>query len=594
MTLAQAEHKLIDLLYKKVKAKRRAKDLMSSPAITADTQISCKEAGVLLTRYNINALLVTGNADGVDGNTDLLGFITRQVIEKALFHKLGHVPVRDYMTTEMATVRPNAEIDEIQKKIIENKQRVLPITNRGKIVGVVTRTDLLNTLVRHPKHIPGERPDPLKERVHARTRNIIKFMYERLSKRLVNVLKTIGQTAEDIGCSAYVVGGFVRDLFLYRPNEDLDIVIEGDGIQFARTYAKLNAARIHTHEKFGTAVIIFPDGFKVDVATARMEYYQFPAALPTVEMSSIKLDLFRRDFTINTLSIQLNPKRFGTLIDFFSAQKDIKGKMIRILHNLSFVEDPTRVFRALRFEKRFDFTIGKLTSGLIDNAVKMDFFRRLSGRRVFTELRLILSEESPTPTLMRLQDYDLLKVIHPSINMDKNLSALLNSTKKVLSWYDLLFLEESYMKWAVYFMALIRDCDRETSEDICARFELMPRHRKIFCQERFNAERTLWRLERKRQVPNSVLYRGLKGFRTEIVLHMMAATRKKNIKRAISHYFTQLRFVDISVTGRDLKKRGLKPGPIYREILESVLDAKLNGRLNSRQEELAYINGYVR
>ena len=174
--------------------------------------------------------------------------------------------------------------------------------------------------------------------------------------------KKIGKTAEDFNYNAYVIGGFVRDLFLYRSNEDIDVVIEGDGIAFARQFSKEMGTRVHTHEKFGTAVVIFPDGFKIDVASARMEYYKFPAALPTVEMSSLKLDLFRRDFTINTLAIELNPEKFGKLLDFFSAQKDIKDKVLRVLHNLSFVEDPTRVFRALRFEQRFGFTIGKLTA----------------------------------------------------------------------------------------------------------------------------------------------------------------------------------------------------------------------------------------
>ena len=158
-------------------------------------------------------------------------------------------------------------------------------------------------------------------------------------------------------------------------------------------------------------MIIFEDGYKIDVATARFEYYSSPAALPDVEMSSIKLDLFRRDFTINTLAIQLNATRSGNLIDFFSAQKDIKDKAVRVLHNLSFVEDPTRVFRAIRFEQRFGFVIGKLTANLIENAVRMDFFKRLSGRRVFTEIRLILEEDNPTDAVMRLHDFGLLKVI---------------------------------------------------------------------------------------------------------------------------------------------------------------------------------------
>jgi tRNA nucleotidyltransferase (CCA-adding enzyme) len=402
-------------------------------------------------------------------------------------------------------------------------------------------------------------------------------------------MKTIGKTADRMEMGAYVVGGFVRDLFLYRPNEDIDIVVEGDGIAFAKAYAALHDARVHSHEKFGTAVVIFPDGFKIDVASARVEYYKSPAALPVVEMGSIKLDLFRRDFTINTLSIQLNTERFGTLVDFFSAQRDIKEKAIRVLHNLSFVEDPTRVFRAIRFEQRFDFSIGKLTSNLIENAVKMDFFKRLSGRRVFTELRLIFEEDNPAPAVIRMQDYDLLKVIHPSIKPNKDLISLLNSATNVLAWYDLLFLDEPLMRWSVYLMALIRHCDIQTSKSICTRFELPPRHHGLFTTERIRAHQQLMELERRLPAKNSTLYRRLHGFRTELIVYMMAATRQERVKKAISHYFTILRKTALNIQGRDLKEIGLKPGPVYREILDHALAAKLDGRVKTRADELAFV-----
>jgi tRNA nucleotidyltransferase (CCA-adding enzyme) len=584
-TLAQVENNLIELLYAKIKALRQAKNLMSSPAITVGNKVTCKEANDLLTRYNINALLVTERDNRRD---QLCGYITRQVIEKALFHKLENVPVKDYMTTEVATVGPDADLSEIQEKIIENKQRVLPVIQNTDILGVITRTDLLNVLVRQSKKYPDGFPDPLKEPTHARLRNVVKLLKERLSARLFNMLKTIGEVADGLGYGAYVVGGFVRDLILYRSDEDVDIVIEGDGIAFAKKYARLEGARIHTHEKFGTAVIIFKDGYKIDVASARLEYYKFPAALPTVEMSSIKLDLFRRDFTINTLAIQLNSEKFGMLIDFFMAHKDIKEKIIRVLHNLSFVEDPTRVFRAIRFEQRYGFTIGKLTTGLIENAVNMNFFRGLTGRRVLTELKQILEEENPVPAIIRLNDFDLLKFIHPSIQFDKQLISILNSVKQALAWHDLLFLDESYMKWVVYFLVLIHTCDLQRSEEICNRFELAPRYRKIFCEERFAAEKCVLGLARNLPLPNSRLYRKLIEFRTELILYMMAVTKQEKVKKAISHYFTNLRKVGVSLKGRDLQKMGIEPGPVYREILQAALDAKLNGKLKTRKDELDF------
>jgi len=590
LTLVQVEQQLVEILHSRIRSRRRARDLMSAPAIKVGPGVSCKEAGGLLTRYNINALLVVET----EGRTDrLLGFISRQIIEKALYHQLDQVPVREYMTSELAFVGPDADISEIQEKIIENKQRILPVIDSGKVIGVVTRTDLLNVLVRQNQRATETSLDPAKEIPRARTRNIVKFMKERLPERIIGVLETIGRTADAQGEDAYVAGGFVRDLFLYRPNEDIDIVIEGDGIAFSKNFAKMTGARIHSHHKFGTAVIIFPDGFKVDVASARMEYYKFPAALPIVEMSSIKLDLFRRDFTINTLAIHLNPGKFGMLIDFFSAQRDIKAKVIRVLHNLSFVEDPTRAFRAIRFEQRFGFSIGKLTSSLIENAVKMDFFERLSGRRIFAELRQILSEENPTPPILRLAEYNLLHVIHPRIKLEPELIDLFEAVKKALAWHDLLFLEESYMKWAVYFLALIRHFDRKSSEELCMRFELAPRLQTLFGRERIEANRCLKWLEQRRSVGNSLLYKRLRGFRTELILYMMAATRYERAQKYISHFYTHLRPVQIAVTGKDLGALGLTPGPIYREILDAVRNARLDGELKSAADELGFVRNFV-
>jgi tRNA nucleotidyltransferase (CCA-adding enzyme) len=583
--LTQVEQRLLEILFAQIKARRQARHLMSSPAICVAPEVSCEDANNLLTRYNVNALLVTVKTDGRE---ELRGYITRQVIEKALFHKLGAVPVSEYTNTEAASVGPEADLQEIQQKIIDNKQRILPVMDAGHIVGVITRTDLLNVLVGQGRSDTGSSAESLRESFTPRTRNVGRFMQERLSPRLMGILREIGQVASSLGCGAFVVGGFVRDLFLFRGDEDMDIVIEGDGIAFAKRYARLAGARIHTHEKFGTAVIIYPDGSKIDVASARLEYYKFPAALPVVEMSSIKLDLYRRDFTINTLAIQLNPDRFGTLIDFFNAQKDIKEKTIRVLHNLSLVEDPTRVFRAIRFEQRYGFSISRLTAGLIQNAVAMDFFRGLSGRRMFHELQLILQEEAPAAAIGRMDDFGLLKEIHPCLACDKPLVELLGACKQVLSWYDLLFLDESYMKWAVYFLALIHRCEAAQAQDICRRFELAPRLQKMFVGGRKKAGACLQWLVRSLPVANSALYHRLAELQTELILFMMAATDQEKVKKTISLYFTNLRRTSIALKGEDLKRLGVSPGPIFRRILQAVFDAKLNGRLETYEEELEY------
>lgn len=586
-TLTQVEQALLAEINRNVKGIRQARHLMSSPPIMAHADISCAEANTLLTRYNINALLITGE------NDVLQGYITRQVIEKTIYHDLGHVPVKDYMSTEWVTVTPDASLLEVQEKIIGNKQRILPVMDNDNIIGVITRTDLLTILVQQSQFTNNPSPDAFALASQKRTRNISNFMQERLSQRVLDTLRSVGKVADDSGFGAYVVGGFVRDLFLYRANEDIDIVIEGDGIAFAKAYAAQFKARLHTHKAFGTAVVIFADGFKIDVATARREYYRSPAALPDVEMSSIKLDLFRRDFTINTLAIHLNTEKFGQLIDFFSAQKDIKDRAIRVLHNLSFVEDPTRVFRALRFEQRFDFNIGKLTASLIQNAVRMDFFKRLSGRRVFAEIRQILEEENPTPAIVRMQDFDLLKVIHPSIVSNKSLVELLNDVKSVLAWHDLLFTEEPYLRWAVYFMALIHTCDPPTCHEICQTMELAPRHEQLLCQQRLSAHNRLNQLEQSPPKTNSELYRRLGEFRTELILYMLAVTRSKSVKKSISHYYNVLRNTQPLINGQDLIAMGLRPGPLFSQILEGLLDAKLNGEVESRNDEVQWVRRWI-
>jgi len=589
-TLAQIEHMLFDILRKNVKTSKAARDLMSCPPITVSPDITCEQAAQILTRYNVNSVLII---KGKLLKENILGFITRQVLEKALYHKLEKSSVTEFMTTEIMTADADDQLEHIQDIIIENKQRIVPIIENDQISGVITRTDLLNILVQRSQVDQGEFPDPVAKPFYAKTKNIVPFINERLSGEMIDLLKKIGKVGSDLGFSVYVVGGFVRDLLLYRDNDDVDIVIEGNGILFAKTFGEMEQAHVNTYEKFGTAVIIFKNGFKIDVASSRMEYYKSPAALPEVEMSSIKLDLYRRDFTINTLAIRLDPGHFGTLIDFFSAQRDLKDKSIRVIHNLSFVEDPTRIFRAIRFEQRFGFTIGKLTVGLIKNAVQMDFFKRLSGLRVFSELKQILEEENPVPAIIRLSDYGLLPVIHPELTLSKTIIRALDSAKKVIAWHDLLFFNEPLEKWAIYLMMLVRKCPKKVTDEISRRLLFQPKYDHLFNKDRFKAEGCLYWLESHPEALNSDRYQRLSPFRPELILMMMAVTENDELKKKISHYYTFLRGVTISVQGRDIQKLGITPGPHYRKILEDTLYAKLNGQLATREDELNFIKNHV-
>lgn len=587
-TLAQVELNLIEVLNKKIKSFRIAKDLMSSPAITIKSDKTCKEAGSKMTRYNINTLLVVDSSDN-----SYQGYISRQVVQKAMYHNLSHLPVKEYMNAEGSHISSDADVIEIEEVIIEGKHRILPVIDDGWIKGVITRTDLLNYLVQHNKNLNHTDMDSGIRR-NAKKRHIENILYQRLDKHIKDLLEKIGRVGSDLGYNVYVVGGFVRDLLLNRANDDIDIVVEGDGIEFAKVYAKKEGARVHTYKKFGTAVIIYPNQLKIDIASARLEYYQTPAALPIVEKSSIKRDLARRDFTINTLAINLNPDKFGTLIDYFGANRDLKDKTIRTIHNLSFVEDPTRIFRAIKFSNRFDFRIGKVTAGLIKNAIKIDCFKNLSGLRVLNELKQIFEEDNPIPAIQSMEKYGLEKVIHPKLTLIPKTYQLLESVNKILSWHDLLYMDENYPRWAVYFMALLNRSAYKESEEICKRLKVPPKEKNIFLKKRYKAEKKLDLIEKSGNYTTQDLYWLLINFKTEYILYIMALTSNEKIRKDISHFYTHQRKIKPFLKGKDLLELGVKPGPVYSKLLHKVLDKKLDGKLNTKKAELIYAEKLAR
>ncbi|RLB27067.1 MAG: polya polymerase [Deltaproteobacteria bacterium] len=579
-TLAQVERSLNALLRNRIRPTSKARDMMSSPVISVPPDATVKRAANLMTRYNINVLLV------IDKD-DLKGYITRQVVEKAVFFGLDDVKVSDYMNIEFSTVEAEAPLKEVQDLIIKNKLRVLPVVHEGKVLGVITRTDLLNILVGEPV-VPELLMEDRADEQQVRRKNMANILKERLPRKIIDRLKSFGHVADMLGYNAYLVGGLVRDVLLHRENFDVDIVIEGDGIEFAHEYAKYYEARVRSHKKFGTAVLIFPDGFKVDVATARMEYYESPGSPPVVQTSSLRMDLYRRDFTINTLAIKLNKREFGTLIDYFGGQRDIKEKVIRVLHNLSFVEDPTRVFRAIRFEQRFGFKIGRLTLSLIKNAVKINALREISGHRLFIELKLILSESDPIKAIERMNEFNLLQYISPKIVYTEKLKRLLEEIKNVIGWYRLLYLEESFEPWKVYWYGLTSPLESKEFAKLMEFMGLVDNKSMVVVSQR----RTLLDLARSLHGfsgDNYELYTLLSPYDTEILLFLMAKTSDDRTRRLISLYFTKLKGTQVELTGKELINLGMSPGPVFKRVFEEILKARLNQEIQSKQDELALV-----
>ena len=402
---------------------------------------------------------------------------------------------------------------------------------------------------------------------------------------IFNLLKLSGKVACDLGFSAYLVGGSVRDLLRGESNFDIDIVIEGDGIAFAQALGKKLDVKVKNHNRFGTAVVI-TDFLKFDVATARTEYYESPAALPRVEISSIKKDLYRRDFTINTLAIKLDPGDFGKLIDFFGGQKDIKEKTIRILHNLSFIEDPTRAFRAIRFSERFGFKISKHTLNLIKSAVRINLFDKLSGARMYDELNLLFTETEPVKAIKRLAELDLLKFIHHGLAVTKTLEETFEAIQETYAWFKLLFLEEELNKSHLFLMALLDELSPQERSEALQRLFVPPAARKEILDAIEQSEKALTRLQK---ASHKEIYHTLFPLNLPSILFTMARAGDEEQKKAVSLYLTELRKIRPELTGKDLKKMGYTPGPLFKKILASLLEVRLEGKVKSREEEIDFV-----
>jgi tRNA nucleotidyltransferase (CCA-adding enzyme) len=578
MTMVEAKERLLGILHEKVRPRLRARDIMTHPLMIVQQEDTIKEAHKILSRYyTITVLPVLAKGQ-------LVGLISRPLVERAMLHGLGDLMVKEYMITDFATVQADDSLREVQGHLVGENQRFLPVVEEGRLIGGITRTDLLRAL--HSALTPS----PLAA-MRTRRKSLAKLMDERLAAPVVSLLRELGQLGEELGQQVYAVGGFVRDLILRRENKDIDVVVEGDGIHFAQVFAARSGCRVKVHKRMKTASLLFADGYKVDVATARMEYYERPAALPTVELSSIKMDLFRRDFTINTLAIELTSGAFGQLLDFFGGERDLKEGVIRVLHNLSFVEDPSRIFRAIRFEQRFGFHIGKQTQGLMKNAISMGFLEQLSGKRLFTELELVLQEANLLPMVERMAEFNLLTVLHPQLRYDAATKALLAGVSEVVNWFDLLFLEVPYARWMVYLLGLADQLQVKGLEELTVSLALSPRYQRRLMEGSREGYKVLQQARRKRLSAKEV-YTLFKPLPIEVILYVMAKAEEKEVQKAISLFFTQLNTMKVSLRGRDLRDLGIKPGPLYREILDALLVGRLEGKIKTKADEMRYVKAH--
>lgn len=556
--LKTQQKKLLQLLNEHIVPRNTVHDIMSYGVRVLERDTTIAQAAEQARRWGHEGFPVVQK-------NKLVGVLTRREIDRALHHKLQKLPVSRFMSKPVS-VSPEDSVEQLQRVMTEYGLGQLPVVQDGSIVGIVTRTDLLKL------YTETARP--------ARSADFAARLERVLPQRLLRLIQNSARLARELGYSTYLVGGFVRDLIIMQANLDIDIVVEGDAIHLAQRLADQYGGRVHTHARFGTAIWIIDEAKKLrlDFATARTEFYEYPSALPEVERSSIKLDLHRRDFTINALALCLDPERYGTLLDPYGGENDLQRGLIRVLHNLSFIEDPTRILRAVRFEQRFGFAIETRTAQLIDDA--RNLLIKVSGQRLRHEFDLIFNEAEPEQALVRLEALGVLEKIQASLRAD--------------AWLVQKFqlLRESHSPTPMLYLGVLTYRLR-TSEAraLAKRLKLANGEAEFLVQVV-----TLRLLERQLNNPSLAPSRVvdlLERFDDAALAVFAIATDSSQASSHVDHYRAEWCSIRSELSGNDLKAMGLPSGPRYKEILHALQARRLDGQITNRAQEEEFVRAQM-
>ncbi|MDR1617255.1 MAG: CBS domain-containing protein [Syntrophomonadaceae bacterium] len=572
--IAQA---VLDILEKTIDPGMLARDIMSSPVKTVPIHTSIKDAGRIMLRYGHTGLPVVDN-------DIMVGLISRRDVEKASIHKLEHAPVKGFMSTSIVSAGLDTTVEDIEKIMVEHDIGRLPILENGKILGIVSRTDMLQIL--HGQEVPKDHSF-LYALNDNKTMNLADALTERLPADFINMLKKAGDLGDELGFGVYCVGGFVRDLILKVPNFDLDLVVEGDGEEFTKKLADILHGRYRLHQRFHTGVIILDNNLKIDVATSRTEYYEFPAALPQVKKSALKEDLLRRDFTINTLAIALNKDVYGEVVDYFGGLKDLEKGCIRILYNLSFVEDPTRILRAVRFEQRYCFEIEQDTLRFAKDAIARQLLDKLSYKRILQELILVLSENDPLPSLERIGQIGAWDYVFPDIKWESLDRTKLKRIPMVIGYCEERLSLGKINRWLVFILELASKLNDEQMVTFIERYNF-ERYIKKSLKE-LGLVPKVSELLNNPSIKSSDLHKIINDWAAETVILLLLDINSESAWNMLTDYLDKKGKTKVELNGNDLIRMGIKKGPVYGFILSDLFNKKLDGLISGRDDEIAVV-----
>ncbi|WP_204103104.1 MULTISPECIES: CBS domain-containing protein [Spirulina sp. CCY15215] len=593
-----------------------ARELMSSPVRTIRPRVTIDEAQRILLRYGHSGLCV------VDEGDRLVGIISRRDLDIALHHGFAHAPVKGYMSRNLKTIIPKTPLPEIEALMITYDLGRLPVIEGDRLVGIVTRTDVLRQSANNYQLsvINYQCPD----------------FYSLLSPQIVALLALAVKEAEKRGWHLYLVGGAVRDILLREEGtgkreegreenlsitnnppeivnhqiQDLDLVVDGFhetaeaevGVTLGKVLQQhYPAARLEVHGAFQTAALLWhkdPEygSLAIDIATARTEFYPYPAANPEVEASDLRQDLYRRDFTINALALRLTNPRSQELLDFFGGLQDLRSRQIRVLHANSFIEDPTRIYRAVRFAVRLGFTIESQTEDYIRYALESGVYdRRNSDRKVpalttrlKTELKYILQAPYWYPALKLIASLGALRCLHPTLKLDRALWWQIRFLDRALGRFDP---ENHLLHWQMRLEILLSHLPSPVATQVAANLQLTADSLQRLSRFTSVKQQIIADLTDLSDQTPSAIFKILRQYKTPMLALLVVQT-PRNIRRKIWRYLTCWSQMVSPLNGNDLKQLGYKPGPQYKQIIDDLFSATLDGIVGDRADAEAFLHKY--
>jgi len=511
----------------------------------------------------------------------IVGLLTRNAVDRAMSHGMGHRRVREIMEAGEITVQPTDSIEVLQQRMMRSGWGQIPVVDeRGALLGIVTRTDLIKRWGQHPDD--------------SRREDTLRRLQAALAPGMWRLVEAVARQAQQQRVGLYIVGGFVRDLLLGQPTHDLDLVVEGDAIALVQAIRATYGGDMRSHAQFGTAKWLLDEKVAQALGGLRDEngwpdFIDFaseqPTALPTVQRGSIKPDLYRRDFTINTLAIRLSPEPMGELLDFYGGEQDLKDGVIRVLHSLSFVDDPTRMLRAVRLEQRLNFRIEPRTEELIHSALGL--LDRVSGDRIRHELTLILAELQPLRALARLERLGILAALHPALHLDdwaRSAFYAVRYAREHHPWPSL----AQFNNWTLATFSLFTSrLPQDELEALGRRLQFS----RVYLNHLHDARAAIALLpELSREQPPSEIVRLLEPLDEVGWLAAWAAATEATARDQIARFAGTWRYVKPTLGGRDIQAlTGIKPGPVYGELLGRLRTAWLNGEIATPDEEKALL-----